>query len=54
MENLTDDAGSFKGFYKNRILRVLLVFILSSIGSVAGTFVAGADIITKLSGLIGR
>ena len=54
MENLTDDAGSLKGFYKNRILRVLLVFILSSIGSAAGTFIAGADIITKLSGLIGR
>ncbi|MGP1458593.1 MAG: TraB/GumN family protein [Treponema sp.] len=54
MENLTDDAGSVKGFYKNRILRVLLVFILSSIGSSAGTFIAGADIITKLGALIGR
>ena len=54
MENLMDDAGSIKGFYKNRILRVLLVFILSSIGSSAGTFIAGADIITKLGNLLGH
>ena len=54
MENLMDDAGCIKGFYKNRILRVLLVFILSSIGSSAGTFIAGADIITKLGNLLGH
>ena len=42
IEKMTDDAGSFKGFYKNRILRVLMVFIFSSIGSTIGTFVSGA------------
>ena len=45
MENLQDDVTSLKGFYRNRILRALLVFILSSIGSTIGTFAAGADII---------
>ncbi|GAB6089313.1 TraB/GumN family protein [Spirochaeta dissipatitropha] len=39
-ENLLTDAGSVKGFYRNRITRVLLVFILTSIGSSIGTFIA--------------
>ena len=38
-----------KGFYKNRILRVLLVFILTSLGSTIGTFIGGADIIGQLA-----
>ena len=48
MENLSDDVSRLKGFYKNRILRVLLIFLLSSIGSSAGTFISGADIISKI------
>ena len=50
METLQDDV-NLKGFYKNRILRALLVFILSSIGSTLGTFIGGADIIGILQGL---
>ena len=46
METLQDDV-TLKGFYTNRILRVLLVFILSSLGSSVATFVSGADIIGK-------
>jgi len=45
METLQDDVSSLKGWYKNRILRVLLVFILSSIGSVIGTFAGGGNMI---------
>lgn len=52
IEDLSTDAGSLKGFYKNRVLKVLLVFILSSLGSSIGTFVSGADIISKLSSII--
>ena len=52
IEDLATDAGSLKGFYKNRVLKVLLVFILSSLGSSIGTFVSGADIISKLSSII--
>ena len=48
MENLSKDSGSFKGFYRNRILRVLLVFFFSSVGSTIATFVAGIDIVAKL------
>ena len=51
MESLQDDVASVKGFYKNRILRTLLVFILSSIGSTLGTFIGGADIINILTNL---
>lgn len=51
METLQDDVNSLKGFYKNRILRALLVFILSSIGSTIGTFAAGADIIGILNNI---
>lgn len=46
MENLQADASSVKGFYKNRILRVLMVFFLSSIGSSIGTFIGGASFIS--------
>lgn len=49
METLQDDV-NLKGFYKNRILRVFLVFILSSIGSSIGTFVSGTDIVKSLLG----
>lgn len=52
METLTDDASSVKGFYKNRILRSLLVFTFSSIGSSLGAFISGADIIAKISTLL--
>ena len=51
MENLQSDVTSIRGFYRNRILRALQVFILSSIGSTIGTFVAGADIINTLSNI---
>ncbi len=40
MENLIEDSGSVRGFYRNRITRILLVFIFSTIGSAIGTFVA--------------
>ena len=48
METLQDDVSSVKSFYKNRILRILLVFILSSVGSSLGTFIGGSNIIAKL------
>ena len=45
METMQQDALSLKGFYKNRLLRVLLVFVFSSLGSSIGTFLAGANIV---------
>lgn len=52
MEFLQQDAGSVKGFYRNRILRTLLVFLLSTLGSSAGTFIAGASFIGTGSKLL--
>lgn len=50
VETLQDDVSKFKGWYTNRILRVLLVLILSSLGSTIGTFVGFGDIISKFFG----
>lgn len=47
MESVMDDISSIKGLYKNRLLRVLLVFFLSSIGSSIGTFVGGSTIVVS-------
>lgn len=52
MESVQDDVASIKGFYKNRILRVLLVFVLSSLGSALGTFIAGASFIKSISAFL--
>ena len=50
MEHLSDDATSIKGIYKNRILRVLLVFFLSSIGGVIGNFIAVPSLVATIAG----
>lgn len=46
-ESLSKDLMSVKGFYKNRIIHVLVVFFLSSIGSTVGTFI-GIPYLTSL------
>lgn len=48
LENVQNDI-SVKGFYRNRLLRVLLVFFLSSIGSSIGTFVGGSTILVSVA-----
>ncbi len=49
MESVIDDVSSLKGFYKNRLLRVFLVFFLSSLGSSVGTFVGGSALVTSIA-----
>ena len=44
-ETLSDDVTSLKGFWHNKVTRVLLVIVLANIGSSLGTFIAGADIL---------
>jgi pheromone shutdown-related protein TraB len=39
-ENLQEDITSVRGFFRNRITRVLLVFFFSTLGSAIGTFIA--------------
>ena len=44
-ENLSDDVMSIKGFWNNKVTRVLLVVVFANLGGSLGTFVAGADVI---------
>ncbi len=48
-EKLNDDAMKLGGWYRNRILHCLLVFFLSSVGSMLGTFVAFPILIARLA-----
>ncbi|WP_297834490.1 TraB/GumN family protein [Thermomonas sp.] len=47
---LRDDAQTLHGWYRNRVTRVLLVFLLTNLGTVAGEYVAGVSIFGKLVG----
>jgi pheromone shutdown-related protein TraB len=49
-QTIADDVSSLRGIYRNRITRALLVFLLSSIGGMAGNFIA----IPSLAGLLGK
>jgi pheromone shutdown protein TraB len=40
LEALGDDVSSAKGFYRNRVTHILLVFFLSSIGGMIGNFIS--------------
>ena len=44
-ESLSDDVFSLKGFWSNKVTRVLLVVVITNIGSSLGTFVGGFDVI---------
>lgn len=48
METLYEDVSSIKGIYKNRILKVLLVFFLSSLGGAIGNFIAVPALFSSL------
>ena len=39
-ESLTEDILSVKGFWRNKITRILLVVVFTNMGSALGTFVA--------------
>jgi len=49
-EGLNDDLATLKGFYRNRVTHVLVVFLLSSLGSVFGTFLGGIPLFASLFG----
>jgi len=48
-DNLRHDTAYFKGWWQNRISRTLLVFILSSLGSAIGTYIAGFIIYHRIT-----
>jgi pheromone shutdown-related protein TraB len=48
--NLRSDTTSLRGWWRNRVSRTLLVFVLSTLGSAVGTYVAGFRIFDRLTG----
>lgn len=49
-ERLSEDVLSVKGFWRNKVTRILLVVTLCNIGASFGTFIAGADIVRRFFG----
>lgn len=47
-EALSSDVQHFKGFWHNKVTRILLIVILANLGSALGTFVAGIDVFRVL------
>ncbi|MBP3953280.1 TraB/GumN family protein [Bacillus suaedae] len=43
-ETLSDDVFTFKGFWSNKVTRILLVVVLTNLGSTLGTIIGGADV----------
>ena len=46
---LRDDTTHLRGWWRNRVARILMVFVLSTLGSAIGTYVAGALIFKRLA-----
>jgi pheromone shutdown protein TraB len=40
VENLTDDVLTLRGFYKNRVTHILVVFFLSTFGAAVGNIIS--------------
>ena len=46
-ENLADDVHTIKGFWRNKVTRVLLVVVFVNLGSTAGTIIGGAEVVSR-------
>ena len=47
-ETVLDDMGTLKGWWQNKLLKVLLAFLLPGFGSMIGTWIGGVEIISNL------
>lgn len=47
-DTLADDVGRLSCWWQSRLLRILLVFILTTLGSLVGTYVGGYEIVSNL------
>ena len=47
-ESVADDVGSLRKWWSSRLLRVFLVFLLTTLGSLIGTYVGGFEIVSNL------
>lgn len=48
LESVADDASSLRRWWGNRLLRIFLVFLLTTIGGMIGTYVGGVEIVSNL------
>jgi pheromone shutdown-related protein TraB len=48
--DLRDHIARWSGWWHNRVARVLLVFVLSTLGSALGTYIAGFHLVARLFG----
>jgi pheromone shutdown protein TraB len=48
LEQMADDAATTRGWWSNRMLKILLAFILPGLGSMLGTFIGGFEIFSNL------
>ncbi len=44
-ESLSDDVHTVKGFWHNKVTRILLIIVFANLGSTLGTIIAGTDIV---------
>jgi len=48
LETVSDDVSSPSAWWRNRLLRIVLVFALTTIGSLTGNYVGGYEIVSNL------
>jgi pheromone shutdown-related protein TraB len=48
LESVADDASSLRRWWGNRLLRIFLVFLLTTLGGMIGTYVGGVEIVSNL------
>jgi pheromone shutdown-related protein TraB len=48
VQNVQEDIFTLKGFYKNRLLKTVLVMFMANLGASIGTFIAGTSLIRNL------
>ncbi len=46
-ENIAEDISSIKGFWRNKVTHILLLVVMTNLGSTFGTFIGGADVIKQ-------
>ena len=50
-EDISNDTTTFKGFFKNRVTRILLIFVFVNMFSAIATFISGAGILSSFINL---
>ena len=51
-EDIAEDTASVKGFFKNRVTRILLIFVFANLFSSIATFISGAGILKTFINLL--